>query len=129
MIKINVGGLAAKEVVAKVAETAGNQVQVCITADIVGVREVAQGQADYYFGACATGGGGALSMAIAILGYHNCATVCTAGKPPKESEIKQVVLSGKKAFGFTSDHVESAVPMIINAILNKHLPIELKNVR
>ncbi len=129
MIKINVGGLAAKEVVAKVAEIAGKHVEVCITADIVGAREVAEGKADYYFGACATGGGGALSMAIAILGYNNCATVCTAGKPPKEDEIRQVVLSGKKAFGFTSDHVDMAVPMIINAILSKHHLIEPKKVQ
>ena len=129
MIKINVGGLAAKEVVAKVSEIAGDQVQVRIMADIVGVREVVQGQADYYFGVCATGGGGALSMAIAILGYDNCFTVCTAGKPPKEEEIKQEVLSGKKAFGFTCDHVNSAVSMIMNAILSKHHLIGPKNVQ
>jgi hypothetical protein len=120
LIKINVGGLAAKDVLAKIAEVAPDQVQARITADIVGVREVAQGQADYYFGACATGGGGALSMAIAILGYDNCFTVCTAGKAPKEEEIKQAVLSGKKAFGFTCDHVDTAVPMLIKAILSKH---------
>jgi hypothetical protein len=129
LIKINVGGLAAKEIAAKVAEVAGDQVQVRITADIVGAREVSLGQADYYFGACATGGGGALSMAIAILGYDNCFTVCTAGKPPNVEEIKLVVLSGKKAFGFTCDHVDSAVPMIMNAILSKHHLIGPKNGR
>lgn len=129
MIKINVGGLAAKEIVAKVSEVAGYQVQARVTADIVGVREVAQGLADYYFGACATGGGGALSMAIAILGYDNCFTVCTAGKAPKEEEIKQAVLSGKKAFGFPCDHVDTAVPMIIKAIMSKHQLIGSENVR
>jgi hypothetical protein len=120
LIKINVGGLAAKEIVAKITEIAGDQAQARLTADIVGVREVSQGLADYYFGACATGGGGALSMAIAILGYDKCFTVCTAGKLPKEEEIKQAVMSGKKAFGFTCDHVDTAVPMLIKAILNKH---------
>lgn len=120
MIKINVGGLAAKEVVDKVAEVSKDLVTARAVADIVGVREVAQGKADYYFGACATGGGGALSMAIAILGYNNCFTVCTAGKSPKEDEIQEAVRSGKKAFGFTCDHVDSAVPMIIKAILVKH---------
>jgi len=120
MIKINVSGLAAKEIVYKVAELGGDQVGVRVVADIVGAREVAQGKADYYFGACATGGGGALSMAIAILGYANCFTVSTAGKPPKEEEIREAVVSGKKAFGFTSDHVDSAVPLIMKAILAQH---------
>jgi hypothetical protein len=120
LIKINVGGLAAKEVVDKVAAISSDHVVARAVADIIGVREVAQGKADYYFGACATGGGGALSMAIAILGYNNCFTVCTAGKSPKEDEIQEAVRSGKKAFGFTCDHVDSAVPMLIKAILVKH---------
>jgi hypothetical protein len=122
LIKINVGGLAAKEVVDKVAEVESDKVKAFTLADIVGVREVAQGKADYYFGACATGGGGALSMAIAILGYGNCFTVCTAGKLPKEEEIQEAVRSGKKAFGFTCDQVDKAVPMLIRAILDKHKP-------
>jgi hypothetical protein len=120
MIRINVSGLAAKEIVNKVAEIGGSQVEVRSVADIVGVREVAQGKADYFFGACATGGGGALSMAIAVLGYANCLTVSTAGKPPQEAEIQAAVRGGKKAFGFTCDHVDSAVPMIMRAILAKH---------
>jgi hypothetical protein len=120
MIRINVSGLAAKEIVNKVAEVGGSEIEVRSVADIVGAKEVAEGKADYYFGACATGGGGALSMAIAILGYGRCLTVSTAGKPPQEAEIQAAVKSGKKAFGFTCDHVDSAVPMIIRAILAKH---------
>ena len=88
--------------------------------DIVGAKEVAQGKADYYLGACATGGGGALSMAIAILGYSSCFTVSMAGKPPKEDEVQKAVGSGKKAYGFTCDHVRLAVPLIVKAILAKH---------
>jgi hypothetical protein len=120
MIKINVSGLAAKEIVDKVTEVGGELVEAHVVADILGAKEVAQGKADYYFGACATGGGGALSMAIAILGYSNCYTVSTAGKLPKADEIQEAVKSGKKAFGFTSDHVDTAVPLILKAILIKH---------
>ena len=120
MIKINVSGLAAKEIVGMVAEVGGDQIEARVVADIIGAKEVAQGKADYYIGACATGGGGALSMAIAILGYSKCYTVSIAGKPTKEDEIYEAVRSGKKAFGFTSDHVDSAVPLIIKAILVKH---------
>jgi hypothetical protein len=119
MIRINVSGLSAKEITHLISEIAGDQVVVRSVADMIGAREVAQGKADYYFGACATGGGGALSMAIAILGYSHCMTVSTAGKPPQEAEIQAAVMSGKKAFGFTCDHVETVVPMIMRAILAK----------
>lgn len=120
MIKINISGLATKEILDKLTEVGGDQVEARIVADIVGAREVAQGKADYYFGACATGGGGAISMAIAILGYSNCYTVSTAGKLPREDEILEAVRSGKKAFGFTCDHVDTAVPMIVKAIMANH---------
>jgi hypothetical protein len=122
MIKINVSGLAAKEIASKIKEVAGEGVEVRVLADIAGAKEVAQGKADYYFGACATGGGGALSMAIAILGFSACFTVSTAGKAPREEEIQREVANGKKAFGFTSDHVDSAVPMIMKAILAARSP-------
>jgi hypothetical protein len=120
VIKINVGGLVAKEIVAKIAEVGEGRVQAQVTADILGAREVAQGAADYYFGSCATGGGGALSMAIALLGYDRCLTVCSAGKAPNEAEIRQAVMNGVKAFGFICDHVDTAVPMLVKAILQKH---------
>jgi len=120
MIKINVSGLAAKEIVDKIAKVGGARVEARVVADIVGAKEVAQGKADYFFGACATGGGGALSMAIAILGYSNCFTVSTTGKQPREVEILEAVRSGKKAFGFTSDHIDTAVPLILKAILIEH---------
>jgi hypothetical protein len=120
LIRINVGGLSAREMCSLAAQIGGDQVEVRVTTDIVGAREVAQGKADYYFGACATGGGGALSMAIAILGYSNCFTASMAGRLPREEDIQEAVYSGKKAFGFASDHVNSAVPLITKAILAKH---------
>lgn len=120
MISINVGGLAAQELGDLVAQVGGEEVAVQIVADIEGAQEVAQGKADYYLGACATGAGGALSMAIAILGYSNCFTASTAGRPPKEMEIREAVDSGKRAFGFSSDHIALAVPLIVGAILAKH---------
>lgn len=120
MIKINVGGMVTKEVRDLISQIGGDKVQAQVTTDIAGVKEVAAGNADYYLGACATGGGGALSMAIAILGYMNCFTVSAPGKPPKAEEVQKAVTQGKKAFGFTSDHVNIAVPMIVEAILAKH---------
>lgn len=120
MIRINVGGLAAQEIADLVAEIGGDEVDARVGSDIAGAQEVAQGIASYYLGACATGGGGALSMAIAILGYANCFTASTAGRPPKEKEIWEAVESGKQAFGFSTDHVGLAVPLIIDAVLAHH---------
>lgn len=116
------GGLAAQEIADRVAQIGGDAVEVHVGADIAGAQEVAQGKADYYLGACATGGGGALSMAIAILGYSNCFTASTAGRPPREKEIQEAVNSGKRAFGFATDHIGLAVPLIMQAILAIHLP-------
>jgi Protein of unknown function DUF2620 len=92
--------------------------------DIAGATEVARGQADYYFGACATGAGGALAMAIAILGYDRCFTASMVGCPPKEAEIQAAVASGKRAFGFTVDHIDSTVRLLLAAILAHHRELD-----
>jgi hypothetical protein len=122
LIRINVGGLAAQEIAGLAAEIGGGRVEARAGADITGVQEVAQGQADYYLGACATGSGGALSMAIAILGYSSCYTASTAGRPPKETDIQAAVESGKRAFGFSTDHIALVVPLIVEAILARSFP-------
>lgn len=112
--------MAAQEMGDLVDQVGGEEVEVQVVSDLEGAQQVAAGQADYYLGACATGAGGALSMAIAILGYSNCFTASTAGRPPKEVEIREAVESGKKAFGFSSDHVALVVPLIVDAILAEH---------
>ncbi|MCL4395823.1 MAG: DUF2620 domain-containing protein [Chloroflexi bacterium] len=122
MIRINVGGLAAQEARRVAAEIGGSRVDVQVVTDLAGVKQVASGKADYYLGACATGGGGALAMAIAILGYPNCFTASAVCQPPNEEEIRAAVAGGKKAFGFTCDHVDTAVRMIVTAILAVHSP-------
>ena len=82
MIRIVVSGLCAREICRLASELGGEQVEVHEAIDIAGATEVAQGLADYYFGACATGAGGALAMAIAILGYDRCFTASLVGSPP-----------------------------------------------
>jgi hypothetical protein len=117
MIRIVVAGMCANEICRLATELGGEQVEVLETLDINGAREVAQGQADYYFGACATGAGGALAMAIAILGFERCFTASMAGRPPQPAQIRQAIASGKCAFGFTVDHIELVVPILLAAIL------------
>jgi hypothetical protein len=120
MIRIVVSGLCTKEICRLVSELGKERVAVHEAIDITGATEVAQGQADYYFGACATGAGGALAMAIAILGYDRCFTASMVGSPPKEVAIMAAVAGGKRAFGFTVDHIDSTVSMLLSAILAHH---------
>ena len=80
-MKIVVGGQIDKQ---KVYDTikgvVGDRASVEIKDDIAAAMAVKTGQADYYFGACKTGGGGALAMAIALLGMNQCATVSMPGQ-------------------------------------------------
>lgn len=120
MIKIAVGGAIEKKKVAEtITKCGGDKVEVKIMSDIEAAMQVKTGKANYYFGACATGGGGALAMAITLLGASNCATVSMPGKPPEDSYVDEMVRQGKIAFGFTSDHIEKAVPLILNCIFKK----------
>lgn len=116
-MKIVIGGqVDKKEVEALVKEYGPEGVETSIKSDVEAAMAVKTGQADYYVGACHTGGGGALAMAIAIVGKPQCVTVSMPGRKPNEEKINEAVKAGKKAFGFTSDHIETAVPMIMKAI-------------
>ncbi|WP_055669600.1 DUF2620 domain-containing protein [Desnuesiella massiliensis] len=118
MLRIVVGGQIEKNKVAEIIKKIGGEkVSVTIKSDIEAAMAIKTNQADYYFGACNTGGGGALAMAIALLGMGLCATVSMPGKIRSDEEIVKEVESGKKAFGFTPQHAEQVIPVIMNKIL------------
>lgn len=119
MIRIAVGGAIDKQKIAETVKKAGGEkVTVNIFSDLDAAMAVKSGRADYYFGACATGGGGALALAMALIGGAKCATVSMPGRPPKEEDVVKAVKEGKVAFGFTNDHIDKAVPMILKAIFD-----------
>ena len=119
MVRIAVGGAIDKPKVAEaIKRIGGERVQVEIMSDIEAAMAVKNGRADYYIGACATGGGGALAMAMALIGATKCATLSMPGRPPKEQDVVKAFKEVKDAFGFTNDHIEKSIPMIMNAILN-----------
>lgn len=121
MIKFVVGGAIEKQNIEKlIKEIGGEKVKVEIMSDMQAAMAIKTGKADYYLGACHTGGGGALSMAIALLTRAKCATISMPGRPPKEEDIIKAVADGKTAFGFTGDHYEKAVPVIVTEILKKY---------
>lgn len=118
IMKIVVGGQIDKKAVAElVTKLGGDKVEVDVKSDLEAAMAVKNGQADYYIGACNTGGGGALGMAIALLGRDNTATLSMPGKLLSEEEIRQEVASGKKAFGFTVQHIDKVVPIVMDELL------------
>ena len=120
MIKIVVGGQIDKQQIADFANrVGGDKVSVEIMGDIQAAMQVKNSQADYYIGACNTGGGGALSMAIALLGMDKCATLSMPGSIKTDEEIAAEVAAGKKAFGFTSQHIDTIMPVLMENLLAK----------
>jgi hypothetical protein len=118
MVRIVVGGQIDKENIARMIREAGNdKVSVEIKGDIQAATDIKTGKADYYLGACITGGGGALGLAIAILGMPLCSTVAMPGRQKTEEEIIQDIKSGKKAFGFTPESAHMVIPIIINELV------------
>lgn len=120
MKKIVVGGqIDKKEVATLVEKYAEGKFTVEVKSDLDAAMALKSGAADYYFGACNTGGGGALAMAIALIGRNKTATVSMPGKIMSEEEMKQEVAAGKQAFGFTAQHKEQVVPVIMQEILKR----------
>lgn len=118
MKRIVIGGQIDKERLAEIVrKICGEKAVVTVKTDIEAAMDVKTNMADYYLGACNTGGGGALAMAIALLGASNCATVSMPGNIKSDDEIKAEIASGKKAFGFTAQHIDTVVPVILAEIL------------
>ena len=120
MIRIVVGGQINKQEICQFTRNfVGDRATVEVKSDLDAVMAMQAGQYDYYIGACNTGGGGALAMAMALLGAGNCATVSMPGKILPDAEIVAAVNSSKKAFGFTAQHAEQVLPVLLTAILDK----------
>lgn len=115
-MKIVVGGQVEKKQIESLIKKFDPSIETIVKSDLEAAMVMKTGQADYYLGACHTGGGGALAMAIALIGRDKCETVSMPGKKPNEEKVIEAVKNGKKAFGFTGDHAEMAVPMILNAL-------------
>lgn len=118
MVKIVVGGQLAKEAIAAQAKQAGgDQVQIVVKDDLQGAMDITSGAADFYLGACQTGGGGSLGMAIAMCGYGRCVTVASPGKLMSEPDMVNAVKSGKKCFGMVVEAIPTVVPVLVKAMI------------
>lgn len=115
-MKIVVGGQIDKENVNNLLKKYIPKSEITVKSDIDAAMDVKVGNADYYFGACNTGGGGALAMAIAIIGADKCATLAMPGNILDEEKIKEEVNSGKIAFGFTPQAAEQVIRIVAEYI-------------
>lgn len=119
MIKIAIGGQMNKSEIKECAERLGNsKIEADIMTDLEAAIKVKNGQYDYYLGACQSGAGGALAMAIGILGSSKCCTIAMAGRAPKIETVKNALARGVKAFGFTNDHVQDSVKILTDLLLD-----------
>lgn len=120
-MKIVVGGQIDKDSIKNIVESiAGDKAEVVIKGDLEAAMSIKNGEFDYYVGACNTGGGGALAMAMAMLGSDMCSTISMPGSIKSDEFIIEEVQKGKKAFGFTAQHAEQVLPVLINEILKNN---------
>lgn len=117
-LRFVVSGLGKTEIARAVQAAGGDRARAEIMTDMEGARAVKTGAADYFVGSCATGQGGALAAAIAMLGYGNC--VMLGGKSASPGEVEQKVLSKDwKAFGVRADQVDTVVPVLVDTLLRR----------
>ena len=121
MLRIVIGGQVNKQEIYNFIQRylGESNVYLEIKNDLEAVNALKKGNFDYYVGACNTGGGGALAMAMALLGMDLCKTISMPGKIFVDEEIIKAVNEGKKAFGFVDQHTEKVLPILLNAILSK----------
>lgn len=120
MIKVVVGGqIDKKEIASDILALSNNQIEVDIKSDLDAAMSMKSGDYDYYIGACNTGGGGALAMAIAMLGVEKCSTVSMPGSIKSNEFILDEFEKGKVAFGFTAQHREKVLPILVDEIIRR----------
>jgi hypothetical protein len=118
-MKIAIGGMLKNEMKQAILK-ADPEAEAIITTDMGAVPMLKNGQADYYFGACESGGGAAISILIGMIGYSKCCTVCKNGGKPNKAEIQKYVSDGKTCFGMTVSNIEETVSVLME-VLKAHL--------
>ncbi|MDR1893420.1 MAG: DUF2620 domain-containing protein [Spirochaetales bacterium] len=119
-MKFVVGGQMDKKLISGLlVKLAGDAAEVTVATDIEATLALKNGQADYYFGCCATGAGGALGITMGLLGKDKCLTVSMPGRILTQEEISKAVEEGKVAFGFVNYDAERVLPMLVTAIRQK----------
>ncbi|PFG58347.1 uncharacterized protein DUF2620 [Vibrio sp. ES.051] len=117
MKKIGIAGLQREQIREQIELTAPGHFECHILNDMDAAMKVKSGELDYYIGACNTGAGAAISMAIAIIGFNESCTIAKPSIRAKEDEVQQFVSSGKKAYGLSIEHIEHAIPLLTRQLV------------
>lgn len=117
-IRFVVCGMGQEEIARVVRESGGAAVEARVTSDFEAAAAIKTGAADYYIGACQSGAGGALAVAIAMLGFGNVVRLSGVGSQGvDEALVTGGVSSGKRAYGIAHSHIASGVPLVVRTIL------------
>lgn len=117
MLRVAVSGIAKLEIARAVQGAGGDRVVVAVLSDFEAAKAVKEGRADVMIGSCATGQGGALAMAIALLGRERCLPVASAGRAPRVEEVRAKAATGAVAFGVVPEAVEAVIPALVETLL------------
>lgn len=118
-MRVAIGGMLKNEMQQAILK-ADPTAETIITTDMGAVPMLKNGQVDYYFGACESGGGAAISILIGMIGYSKCCTVCKNGGKPNKAEIEKYVSEGKICFGMTVSNIDGTVPVLME-VLKAHI--------
>lgn len=113
-------GIAKGAIVKAAQQAGGGRVEVLSMSDIQAAQAVKAGQANYFIGSCATGQGGALTMAIALLGPTRCVMLTNRGRMMEAGDIQERVRMDYLAYGISADHAPEVIPLLVQALLEKH---------
>ncbi|MBU3133075.1 DUF2620 domain-containing protein [Clostridium gasigenes] len=119
MIRIAIGGLSKEKMEQAILKINNEDIKVVVSNDFEGGQMLLKKEADYYFGACNSGGGAAIALLIGLVGYTNCVTIVKNGERVNRDKIKETVNMGKIVYGMAVEAIEETVPMLIEAIINK----------
>lgn len=119
-MRIAVGGLDKRRMNDAVKRFGNDLVEVYETTDIVAAKDIKNGVTDYYFGACNSGGGAAISILIGMVGYSKCCTVAKNGQKANEDEIVKFLKEGKICFGMSVENIEPTVEILMKHITSQN---------
>ncbi|GLO63039.1 hypothetical protein MACH09_35470 [Vibrio sp. MACH09] len=119
MKKIAIAGLQREQIRDQLEAAEPGVFECHILTDMDAALKVKSGEVDYFIGCCNTGAGGALAMAIAIIGFDQCCTIAKPSIQAKPEQVAQYIESGCIAFGLSLEHVEHAVPMLAGMLADK----------
>lgn len=115
-IRFVCSGLGRAEILRSLQQSGGDRVTATVMTDIEGARAVKNGDADFFIGSCATGHGGALAAAMAVLGYGSCTLLGGSRAPGREELEKKILSKDWKAFGVRNDQIGAVVPVLVEVL-------------